>query len=936
MDPVTAVWPLLCALGVALVATPLAMWIARRVGAVAPPRADRWHKRPTPMLGGIAIFLAHTITLLVFLPMRTEVIGLLVAGTAIFVLGLVDDVRPLRPSVKLAGQLVAACLLVPFGVHAIFVIHPVIAIPATLFWIVAITNAFNLLDNMDGLSSGVAAISAGFLMVVALMTGQGEVALIAVSLAGAALGFLVYNFNPARIFMGDSGSLFLGFNLGSLAIMGTWREASNLFLVLIVPLCVLAVPLFDTTLVTLLRKLSGRAISQGGRDHSSHRLVALGLSERNAVLVLYAVCIAFGSLAIIGLWLDLFVTAVAIGVLAVLILLFGVFLGEAKVYGEQRDPDAAPPLLRRLVAHKWLLVELGADVVLVPVAYLGAYLIRFEGSVPEPVPQQIHQLLPIVLPLHVLSFALFSVYQQEWRYGGLRANWRLLQAVLVGGALSFVAVYLLTNFTFYSRAVFVIATLLVLVFAMGSRTALRVFRHLGKRRRAAGRRAVIVGAGDAAERVVLELHQHGELGLEPAALVDDNPQKRGRRVHGVPVLGQCRELSEVARTVGADEIIFAIPRARGRERRRLLELCATAGLPVQVALGARDVVQLGGARSVRPARLDDYLSRGRVELDRRAHGGWVHGRTWMLLGFSGAASLELARLASELGAREIVACDAAGPALVGNLELLGRSEVHVSGRVCDPSDEGALVRVLREVRPDVVALTTMLRSEVAVALDPACALERNFLVPAQVARACTEAGVRSLVLWSGEGASLRLGELAAASLGPAQVVALRLPVIAEDPDNPLGMALESAARDHAPPLIPTDLSLPLVLATEVAALTVAALGEEGARLLRVDVVPEPLGALLAAALRTGPGTDVSDTDGAPEVAPAPTLSAGPLPRLSSEIVLAVVQTVANALRAGRIDDAFGATTRLVPDGAPDAQGELVVLTPTPPAQGRQR
>jgi UDP-GlcNAc:undecaprenyl-phosphate GlcNAc-1-phosphate transferase len=230
--------------------------------------------------------------------------------------------------------------------------------------------------------------------------------------------------------MGDCGSLFLGFNLGALTILGTWREASNLFLMTLVPILVLAVPLFDTTLVTIMRKLSGRAISQGGRDHSSHRLVALGLSERNAVLVLYAVCTAFGGLALVGLWLDLFVTSIAIGLLAVLILLFGVFLGEAKVYAKAADGSlATPPFLRGVVAHKWLILEFSADLVLVCTAYLGAYLIRFEGHVPDPVLHQIHQLLPIVLPIQIGAFAFFGVYQEEWRYGGLRANLKLVKAI---------------------------------------------------------------------------------------------------------------------------------------------------------------------------------------------------------------------------------------------------------------------------------------------------------------------------------------------------------------------------------------------------------------------------------------------------------------------------------------------------------------------------
>jgi UDP-GlcNAc:undecaprenyl-phosphate GlcNAc-1-phosphate transferase len=893
-------WAFLCALGVALVGTPLAMWLARRVGAVAPPRVDRWHKRPTPLMGGIAILAGHTIALLLFAPLRIEVVGLLVAGAAIFGLGLFDDLRPLRPSVKLAGQVAIASLLIPFGVHAIFVIHPVVAIPATLFWIVAITNAFNLLDNMDGLSAGVAAISAGFLSVVSLVTEQPEVATVAAALAGAALGFLVFNFNPARVFMGDCGALFLGFNLGSLAIFGTWREASNLFLVLIVPLCVLAVPLFDTTLVTLLRKLSGRAISQGGRDHSSHRLVALGLSERNAVLVLYAVCLAFGGLAILGLWLDMFATAVAVGVLAVLILLFGVFLGEAKVYGERAALSAAPSFLRRLIIHKWLIIELAGDIVLISVAYLGAYLIRFEGNVPDPVPQQIHQLLPIVLPIHVIAFTLFGVYQDDWRHGGLRAAWRLLKGVAVGGATSFAAVLALTQFTFYSRAVFVIASLLVLVCVLGSRSALRALREAVRVRRADGRRVVLMGAGGAAGRVLQALRVHPEMGLTAVALVDDDPAQRGRRVHGVPVLGACEDIAQVVHQTRAVEVVFAIPSARGEARSRLLRLASGAGVPVQVAIGAREIVRMGGAGLVRPPAVDDLLTRARFEAAPEDLSEWVRDRRILLFGMASAAAVALARSVSDLCARQVILCHDDPLVLRRELEDLrgGRDDDHVVARLCHLFDEGSVARVLREMRPDVVVLTALVRSEEAASVDPAGALERSFLVAANVARQCTAAGVRDLVVWSAPplegtgGVGLRLGELAAAALGPQRVVVLRFPPIAQDPDNPLGRAVLGTrfVADAAPLVSGEHAAAPLVLASEVAALSLHALRTEGATILELHVPLDP----------TATGVD------------APKVERIALPRPTAARVEDVARDVREALAGGRLEDALSAASLLVP------------------------
>jgi UDP-GlcNAc:undecaprenyl-phosphate GlcNAc-1-phosphate transferase len=931
--------PFLVALAVSLVGTPLAMRLARRLGAVARPRSDRWSQRPTPLLGGIAIYTAFTAALALFAPMSRDVAGLMAAGGAIFALGLVDDLKSLRPSVKLAGQVAAACLLIPFGVHAIFVIHPVVAIPATLFWIVAVTNAFNLLDNMDGLSSGVGFISSGFMFAVALEVDQPVVATAAAGLAGATLGFLVFNFNPARVFMGDSGSLFLGFTLSSLTIMGTWHEASNLFLVLLVPLLVLAVPLFDTALVTVLRKLSGRAVSQGGRDHSSHRLVALGLSERQAVLVLYLACVGFGGLAVLGLTLDLYVTALVVGLLLVLVLLFGVFLAEAKVYGDVRrswelahDPSS---LLGRVLINKWLILELSGDLVLISVAYLAAYQIRFELRVPEDALQQIHQLLPIVLPIQIASLVFFGVYQEQWRYGGLSANFRIVKAVLVGTALSYGAVRLLTSFTFYSRAVFVIAALGLTLLIMGSRSVVRLWREWVAARRAGGRRALVVGAGDAAQRVVQELRWHPGLGMRAVALVDDDPAKHGRRVHGVPVVGHCGEIPDVAERVGAEVILFAIPSATPADRRRILDACARAGIPYQIALGAHEIVGRGGEGVARAVGLGDLLLRARLRVGEREIEAAVRGRSLVVVGVQSAAAAELVRAAASLGARHLVLADSDAAALVRLRESLARAGAGavVQTRLVHLSDEGSLARVLREARPDIVVMTSTLRTEVAATLDPPGALERNFLAVAAAARQSAAAGVRVFALWSWSeltgvaAASLRLGELAAAALGPPRVAVLRAPAVVEDPDHPLGEALRAVALGEAPPILPPEQRVRLALGSEVALFTLYGLtGETTSEVLYLAVPDEPLGALVEMALRH------VQRASAPPAAPAatssdltpPAIERLPLPRPAVSQVEAVERQVREALAGGRLDDALAAASLLVPAGD-EGEGGMIAL-----------
>ena len=291
---------MISALVVAIGATPVARRLAPRLGLVDEPAARKMHHVATPLLGGIAIYLAFVLAL-VFFGDRfyiRQVVGIFVGATLVSLLGLWDDRRRLSPGLKLLGQALAALLLVATGVQVHLIRIPWVNVVITLFWVVGITNALNLLDNMDGLAGGIAAIAAGQFTLLAAMSGQYLVGALAAALVGATLGFLLYNFNPARIFMGDSGSLFLGFLLASLGIKLRFPE--NVYIVTwMVPVLVLGVPIFDTTLVFVSRLRRGlNPLTTPGKDHTSHRLVRLGLSQREAVLVLYLAAGVLGEIAL--------------------------------------------------------------------------------------------------------------------------------------------------------------------------------------------------------------------------------------------------------------------------------------------------------------------------------------------------------------------------------------------------------------------------------------------------------------------------------------------------------------------------------------------------------------------------------------------------------------------------------------------------------------
>ena len=318
----------------AVLLTPLAGALARRTGAVAKAKSDRWHSKPTPMLGGIAFTIAVFVAVAIFVPLRREYVVVMAGSAGLFLAGLIDDFIHIKPYQKLICQLFAAALVVSFGLTLPWTPYATINLFITLFWLVGITNAVNMLDNMDGLAAGVAAIAAIFLALTFLGNQQPAAALMVIALAAALAGFLVYNHHPASIFMGDCGSMFIGFFLASMALAthGGGGRSRSVIAVLAVPVLVLVVPIFDTTFVTVMRKLAGRAASQGGRDHTSHRLVALGLSERHAVWMLYCFATAAGIIAILVRRAPLPLSLGAIGAFTLVLTLTGLRLARVRVY----------------------------------------------------------------------------------------------------------------------------------------------------------------------------------------------------------------------------------------------------------------------------------------------------------------------------------------------------------------------------------------------------------------------------------------------------------------------------------------------------------------------------------------------------------------------------------------------------------------------------
>ncbi|HWH15104.1 MAG TPA: MraY family glycosyltransferase [Miltoncostaeaceae bacterium] len=303
----TTLIPVLCAIAAALVTlglTPAAARLARLVGAVDVPSVRRIHTRPTPRLGGLAICAGATLPVLWFLPPGIEGRGLVVGALLITVLGAVDDTLGLDPLLKLAAQASCAAVPVAAGLTIDHIQLPVVGLqelgdlqyPVTVFWFVAIVNIINFIDGMDGLAAGVAGIGATSFAVIAASLNRPEAAIAAASLAGACAAFLVFNFHPARIFMGDAGSMFLGFTIAGVAVSGVMKSAAAVAVVL--PLLVLAIPILDTSFVVLKRLKYRRPVYAADRSHFHHRFFTIGWGQRKTVLAMYAWTALMGGFAL--------------------------------------------------------------------------------------------------------------------------------------------------------------------------------------------------------------------------------------------------------------------------------------------------------------------------------------------------------------------------------------------------------------------------------------------------------------------------------------------------------------------------------------------------------------------------------------------------------------------------------------------------------------
>lgn len=572
-------WAAALASGVLLV--PAVREIARSQGWVAPPKPDRWHGAPTALAGGVAIW-AAMLTGLAAASIAGDLrfgawIGLLAGGSLLCAVGVIDDRLNLKPASKLVAQLVAAAVAVGAGYKIRFFHLEILNLAVSFFWIVAITNAVNLLDNMDGLAAGIVLIGAAYIG----WTHVGSPdSILALALVGSLLAFLVFNFNPASIFMGDSGSMFIGYTLAGLSLAAD--DASSIVSFVAVPAATLLVPILDTSLVTVTRLVRGRSIAEGGCDHASHRLVMLGLSEREAVGVLWFFALVAGGVANLT---KAYSYALGLGLLPVIIIgfgLLGTYLSRMS-FVEEGDEDlekSGYAWLALDISYKRRVLEVLLDFALIVVCYYFAYGLRFEFELPRVMMTRFEQSLPLVVATTMLAFFYQGVYRGVWTYVSTEDLLKYAKACALAVVFCVLSIVLTRGFDGYPRSVFAIYGLLMFFGVGGTRISFRLMDETLQRRRP-GRPVLIVGAGSGGEIAVRELLRNPELGRRVAGFVDDDRLKQGRRIHGYPVLGGTADLERLRELVPFQEVVLTTHKLSAAALERLKQFSQRRQVPLR-------------------------------------------------------------------------------------------------------------------------------------------------------------------------------------------------------------------------------------------------------------------------------------------------------------------------------------------------------------------
>jgi UDP-GlcNAc:undecaprenyl-phosphate GlcNAc-1-phosphate transferase len=588
MDLTLPVVALSIAFAASVLFVPAVRWMSFRLGKISPPRNDRWHTHATPTLGGVGMFLAFALATGAITLLGQEwnhlQLSLLAGSMLMFGLGLVDDLRPLTPPAKLMVQILAASAVVFFGGTINFFPWGFANSILTFLWLVGITNAINLLDNMDGLAGGIALIAAGFLAYFFYRSDALALLIVALAMCGSILGFLIFNFPPAKIFMGDSGSLFLGFTLAALAVVHRPR-ASEVFTVIGVPTLLFLVPIVDTTLVTFTRILRGQSPTIGGTDHTSHRLIAFGLTERQAVLFLYSIGLVSGITGALLEALDYDLSLLLGPVLLIILALLAAYLGRLKVVSSITPQPSNITRIMVDLTYKRRLFEMMLDFFIIGVSYYLAFWTAFNMRLDNNSIVPVLRSLPVALVGALASFIVFGVYRGVWRYVGVDDLVHYASGALGAAVLTAIPLMISRSFRGFPLEVYFLFGVFLFLGLAASRLSFRLLDGLYTRQlnRDETMSVLIYGTEDAGEMALRWILRNPDLGYRPIGFLDDDPLSWGRRIHGVNILGGGDQLETILSNRQPDGVIITSQNLlENGNVEKLLKACRKKGIWIRM------------------------------------------------------------------------------------------------------------------------------------------------------------------------------------------------------------------------------------------------------------------------------------------------------------------------------------------------------------------
>ena len=679
-----------------------------------------------------------------------SLLWVLLAALLLGVVSFLDDRLRLLLGVRLAAQgLAAAGLVLGAGLRITDIPVPAVgtveigwfAAPFSILLLMWMTNLYNFMDGMDGLAGGMAVIGFGFICGLALASGHPALALVALCVVAASTGFLAFNMPPAKIFMGDIGSIPLGFLAGGLALAGIQHRVFDPW----VPAIIFSPFIVDATVTLLRRAARGEKVWQAHREHYYQRAVLAGLGHKKTVIWELALMLIFGTAAV---W---YARTDEAGRLALIVggLCFYAALGYGVSMLEREKMQKRPGTVSILRFRRPFVVAL--HLALIVLANYLAFWLRFDGEIPAQQEAVFRDMLPWLILLRGVSFVPFRLYEGLWRYTSIWDLRNIIGGVLISSVAFFVLVHWGIGLTGYPRSIFIIDAVLLMMFLGGVRLSRRIYREMGSSGR--DKRMLIFGAGDAGEMIVRDMRNNSFYGYEPIGFVDDDPMKVGQRIHGIKVMGTRASLARIMAERRPDAILVAMLSAEPRTVRGIVKALEPFKVPIKTLPNLRDV--LSGTVEVSQIRnlsIEDLLDRAPVGLDPEPIRRILAGKRVLVTGAGGSIGAELCR--------QIVECEPASLVMLDRYEnglhamscnltdrRYGTScEIHTV--IADAGDPARIDQVFTTHRPQIVFHAAAHKHVPLMEGNPCEAVKNNILGTKNVVEAAERHGAERFVLIS--------------------------------------------------------------------------------------------------------------------------------------------------------------------------------------------